>query len=167
MEREPSNKLLYPDDHPRLALMYCHDQAEPPSHVDFMPTQEQLDFDAQSSIEVMAEQNALGEYADQLLQMAGVPPGMIPGQTLQWRNATKTSPTFLRAVLEIDRHKKWLEFRLSLDTGRKITMRTGFEGEVMGLNDSAGLDAGIALSTLCAAVLLMFAQATRALMITH
>ncbi len=163
MKDEPFNKLLYPDDHPRRALMYCHDQAEPPSHVDFMPTQEQQDFDARSSIEVMAEQNALGDYADQLLQMAGVPPGMIPGQTLLWRNATKTSPTFLRAAVEIDRHKKWCEFRLSLNTGRKITMRIGFEGEVMGLNDSAGM----ALSTLCATVLLMFARATSELMITH
>lgn len=166
MKYEP-NKLRYPDDHPRLALMSCHDQAEPPICVDFMPTQEQLDFDTQSSIEVMAEQNALGEYADQLLQMAGVPPGVIPGQMLQWRNATKVSPTFLRAVVEIDRHKKWCEFRLSLNTGRKITMRTGFEGEVMGLNDSAGMDPCIALSTLCATVLLMFAQATCELMITH
>lgn len=168
MENEPFNKRPNQTKAPvRPALMPCLKPVEPPSGIDFMPSQEQLDFDVQTSIDVMAEQNALGDYVDQLLQMAKVPAGMIPGQTLQWINAAKTSPTFLRAVVEIDRHKLWLEFRLFLSTGRKIVMRSGFEGEVMGLTDTAGMDGGTALSTLCATVVLMFAQATQELMITH
>lgn len=168
MEHEPFNKRPNQPKAPvRPPLMPCLSQVEPPSGVDFMPSQEQLDLDVQTSIEITAEQDALGDYADQLLQMAKVPPGMIPGQTLKWINAAHTSPTFLSAVVEIDRHKKWFEFRLFLSTGRKIVMRSGFEGEVMGLTDTAGMDGGIALSTLCATVVLMFAQATHELMITH
>lgn len=46
-------------------------------------------------------------------------------------------------------------------------MRSGLAGEVMGLTDSAGMDGGVPLSTLCAMAILMFAQATNELMITH
>lgn len=130
-------------------------------------TQSDLDFDAASSIQVMTEQNALGDYADQMLVMANVPPGMVPGQTLHWTNAAKTSTTYTRATVEVDRHKQWIEFQLFFESGRKVSMRSALNGDVMGLVDSAGLDGSIALTTLCAQVILTYAKATTELMITH
>lgn len=157
-------RLAQPEDRERPD---DHNQAAALSEVGLWPTQQDLDFDAESSLQVVAEQNAMGDYADHLMEMANVPPGMIPGQTLQWSNAAKTSPTFTCAVIEIDSRKQWFEFRLAFATGRKITMRSGLDGEVMGLTDSAGMDGGMPLSILCATVVLTFAQATNELMITH
>lgn len=109
----------------------------------------------------------LPPHVAELLSVAGVPHGLLAGQTVQWVNAAQTSPTYLRATASYSENGDSFELLLRRMSGDQQRLRCNRYGDILVMEDSRGIECDGPLHSAMAAMLLDFKAAVKQLMITH
>lgn len=131
-------------------------------------------FDASGMLELETELIAdqpeaepMPGYIQDMFDVAGVPRSMRAGESLQWFNGCKTSVKYESASASVHSDASWFELVIVHQSGRGQRLRCSRYGDLMALEDSAGVDANGLIQTTMAGMLLDFSAATRQLMVKH
>lgn len=128
------------------------------------PNQNELELEL---IESAPAPDNLPDYMNAALMAAGIPVGLVAGQSLKWINACNTSVVYLSASAQVGECAEWIDMKIEYCTGRLSRLRLSRYETVLDITDSAGLDGAESLSNAAARIMLEFKSATRDLMIRH
>lgn len=126
----------------------------------------QLDLEA-DLIAGQPDAEPLPSFILDMFEVAGIPRSMSAGDSLRWTNACGTSTIFESAHAQINGDASWFELVLVHQTGRSQRLRCNRYGDVLALEDSAGVEPNELLQNAYAGVLLDFSSATKQLMVRH
>ncbi len=158
------------DGHARFAMpeetrsLYSGDFEHPDSN------QCNADGQLQLETELIADQpdaEPLPDFVQDMFEVAGIPRSMGAGESLSWTNACKTSTKFQSAHAQVNADATWFELTVMYQTGRNQRLRCNRYGDMLVLEDSAGIEPNGMLQNSVAAALLDFANATKQLMVRH
>lgn len=113
------------------------------------------------------EAEPMPSYIQDMFEVAGVPRSMRAGESLQWFNGCKTSVKYESASAKVHTDASWFELVIVHQSGRGQRLRCTRYGDLVALEDSAGVDANGMIQNTMAGMLLDFCAATRQLMVKH
>lgn len=153
--------LAMPDD---LATIPC--LFEPPSNGQDEAGMLELDLDL-VALAAQPDSDPMPDYIQDMFEVAGVPRSMSAGESLNWLNGCKTSVKFESACAKVDVESAWFELAIQHQSGRRQRLRCTRYGDLVAIEDSAGIDSNGLIQAAVATILLDFKAASSQLMVKH
>lgn len=113
------------------------------------------------------DSDPMPDYIQDMFEVAGVPRSMSAGESLSWFNGCKTSVKFESACAKVDVDSAWFELSIQHQSGRRQRLRCTRYGDLVAIEDSAGIDSNGLIQAAVATILLDFKAASSQLMVKH
>lgn len=138
----------------------------------FAPPEDGLEQDGALAMEAVLlvdqpDAEPMPDFIQDMLEVAGIPRSISAGECLHWFNGCKTSIKYESASVKIDVNAGWFELTINHQSGRLQRLRCTRYGDLVTLDDTAGIDANGLVQTAIASVLLDFKAASNQLMVKH